>query len=172
MALKGVSTPAVVMMGAGGLFLWSGLKGAKLLTAARSLLQGQQPSATNVNQISGTGFAGQFASGTVPAISGGPPSKGSYNHATLMSLWMLAGGSSATANNAACHAMQESSGDPKVTSSNPDGGTNVGLWQLDTKGKGAGYPVVALQNALLNARITVLATHNGLDWSAWSTPGC
>jgi hypothetical protein len=58
MALKGVSAPAVAMMGAGGLFLWSGLKGARLSTAARSLLQGQQPAGTNANQISGASFAG------------------------------------------------------------------------------------------------------------------
>jgi hypothetical protein len=72
MAVKGVSTPAVVMMGAGGLFLWSGLKGAKISTAARSLLQGQQPAGTNANPISGAGFAGQFASGS-PAAGGGAP---------------------------------------------------------------------------------------------------
>jgi hypothetical protein len=67
--------------------------------------------------------------------------------------------------------MHESSGNPQATSSNPDGGTNVGLWQLDTKGKGAGYSVLALQNAMNNARITVLASANGTNWSAWSTAG-
>jgi hypothetical protein len=60
------------MMGAGGLFLWSGLKGAKLSTAARSLLQGQQPAGTNVNQISGASFAGQFATGTPASGSAAP----------------------------------------------------------------------------------------------------
>ncbi len=60
----------------------------------------------------------------------------------------------------------------RVTSSNPDGGTNVGLWQLGTEGVGAGYSVSELQNALTNARITVRATRNGTDWSQWATPGC
>lgn len=102
----------------------------------------------------------------------GLPSAGSYSTAQLQALWRSAGGSAATAANAACHAMQESSGNPQVTSANPDGGTNVGLWQLDTRGKGAGYSVSALQNAMNNARITVFATANGTNWSAWATPGC
>jgi hypothetical protein len=68
--------------------------------------------------------------------------------------------------------MQESSGNAAVTSSNPDGGVNVGLWQLDTRGKGAGYSVAQLQDPNTNARVTVFATRNGRDWSAWATPGC
>ena len=102
----------------------------------------------------------------------GPAPKGSYTHAGLMKLWRAAGGSAATASNAACHAIQESSGNPKATSSNPDGGTNVGLWQLDTKGKGAGYSIAMLQNPLLNARVAVKGSSGGKDWSAWATPGC
>jgi hypothetical protein len=75
--------------------------------------------------------------------------------------------------NAACHAIQESSGNALVTSPNPDGGTNVGLWQLDTpSGKGAGYTVAQLQNAALNAKVAVSASSDGTDWSAWATPGC
>ncbi len=30
-------------------------------------------------------------------------------------------------------AMAESSGNPDATSKNPDGGTNTGLWQIDSK---------------------------------------
>lgn len=30
-------------------------------------------------------------------------------------------------------AQAESSGEPDALSKNPDGGTNVGLWQIDTK---------------------------------------
>src|ERR1700730_6845757 len=72
MPLKGVSAPAVAIAGIGGLFLWSGLKGAKISTAARSLLQGQQPSAANANPISGAGFAGQFGTGShAPGPGGG-----------------------------------------------------------------------------------------------------
>ncbi len=118
-----------------------------------------------------------LASGaTAGASSGGaPPSAGSYSTASTKSLdalWLKAGGSQSSAQNAACHAMQESSGSATVTSSNPDGGTNVGVFQLDTKGVGAGYSVAQLSNALTNAQITVKATKDGQDWSSWATPGC
>jgi hypothetical protein len=89
-----------------------------------------------------------------------------------MKLWTANGGNPAAANNAACHAIQESTGRSWVTSSNPDGGTNVGLWQLDTKGKGAGYSVAQLQNPDTNARVAIFGSNNGSDWSAWATPGC
>lgn len=95
-----------------------------------------------------------------------------YSSSQIQGLWILAGGSQASAANAVCHAIQESGGNAKVTSQNPDGGTNVGLWQLDTKGVGAGYSVAQLQDAATNARITVNATRNGQDWSSWATPGC
>ena len=117
----------------------------------------------------------QPAPGSSAPSSSTPPagaSGGTYTHAQLMTLWTLNGGSSATANNAACHAIQESSGRSWVTSPNPDGGTNVGLWQLDTKGKGAGHSVADLQNPDTNARLAVLGSRNGTDWTAWATPGC
>jgi hypothetical protein len=68
--------------------------------------------------------------------------------------------------------MQESTGRPWVTSPNPDGGVNVGLWQLDTLGKGAGHSVAQLQDPLTNARVTVATTDDGANWTAWATPGC
>lgn len=92
--------------------------------------------------------------------------------ASLAALWEQAGGSAATAGNAACHAMQESSGRPQATSPNPDGGENIGLWQLDTRGKGSGYTVAQLEDPLTNARAAVAGTGGGTDWSAWATPGC
>jgi len=68
---------------------------------------------------------------------------------------------------AAAVAMQESSGRTGVTSPNPDGGTNVGLWQLDTKGVGAGHTVEQLQDPATNARITIMGSANGTNWSHW-----
>jgi hypothetical protein len=169
--LQGVSGTAVAATAAGGVLLWSGIRGLSVSQSLRSVLSGSKPSGTQANPITGT--SGSAAGSGVLGVQGGAlPSSGTYDHAQLMALWRQAGGSAATANNAACHAMQESSGHPEVTSANPDGGTNVGLWQLDTKGKGAGYSVQTLQNALNNARITVFATKNGTDWSAWATPGC
>lgn len=114
---------------------------------------------------SATGGTGAVTMSAVPAA-------GSYGPSSLERLWEQAGGSSSTAYNAACHAMQESSGNPVVTSSNPDGGTNVGLWQLDTNGVGSGHSVSELSDPLTNAKITVAATNDGANWASWATPGC
>ena len=102
--------------------------------------------------------------GADPAL----PASGAYSESQLQTIWKLAGGSPAEAVFAAGVAMAESGGRPKVTSRNPDGGTNVGLWQLDTKGEGAGHTVAELQNPATNAKITVAKTSNGRDWSAWA----
>jgi hypothetical protein len=90
-------------------------------------------------------------------------------YAQLEGLWIANGGSKAVAPLAAAIAMAESSGRTDVTSANPDGGVNVGLWQLDTKGKGAGHTVAQLQNPATNAAVAVKGSKNGTDWSAWAT---
>src|SRR6266700_6798238 len=101
-------------------------------------------------------------------VSAGTPAAvrhaGAYDQASLEALWEQAGGSTSTARNAGCHGMQESSGISDNSSPNPDGGTNYGLWQLDTRGVGAGYSAAQLENPLTNARITVKATNDGTDW--------
>jgi hypothetical protein len=70
---------------------------------------------------------------------------------------------------AAAVGMAESSGRTAVTSANPDGGTNVGVWQLDTKGVGAGHTVAELSDPTVNAAVMAKATSGGQDWSAWQT---
>jgi hypothetical protein len=71
---------------------------------------------------------------------------------------------------AAAVGMAESSGRTWVTSPNPDGGTNVGIWQLDTPGgKGAGYTVEQLADPWVNAQAMAKGSGNGQDWSAWQT---
>jgi len=92
-----------------------------------------------------------------------------YSYAQLEQLWINAGGSAATAPMAAAIAEAESAGNALATSSNPDGGTNVGPWQLDTNGKGAGYTVAQLQDPLTNATLAVKGSFDGTDWSAWET---
>jgi hypothetical protein len=87
----------------------------------------------------------------------------------IKALWTANGGSAGTANLAAAVGMAESSGRPGITTPNPDGGTNVGIWQLDTRGVGAGYTVQQLQDPTANARITVMATANGTNWSQWES---
>jgi hypothetical protein len=90
-------------------------------------------------------------------------------YAQLEGLWIANGGNKAVAPLAAAIAMAESSGRTDVTSANPDGGVNVGLWQLDTRGKGAGHTVADLQNPATNAAVAVRGSSNGTDWSAWAT---
>jgi hypothetical protein len=90
-------------------------------------------------------------------------------YAQLEGLWIQAGGSSATAPVAAAIAEAESSGNATITSSNPDGGTNVGLWQLDTLGVGSGYSVAQLSDPATNAAVAVNGSGNGSNWSDWET---
>jgi hypothetical protein len=106
-----------------------------------------------------------------PASSGGGSGAGggSYTKTSLQGLWTSNGGSPGTAGIASAIALAESAGQSQVTSANPDGGTNVGLWQLDTRGKGAGYTVAQLQDPVTNARVAIMGSVNGTNWSAWET---
>jgi Lysozyme like domain len=92
-----------------------------------------------------------------------------YTYSELEGLWINAGGSAATAPIAAAIAEAESAGQAAVTSVNPDGGTNVGLWQLDTKGVGSGYTATQLSDPTLNAAVAVKGSANGTDWADWAT---
>jgi lysozyme-like protein len=164
--VAGVNGIALAAAAAGAVLLWSGVKGTSVTGSLRSLISGKAPPAVQTTAIA------DAASSSATSSSSSSSGTGTYNHASLMTLWQAAGGSASTANNAACHAMQESSGRPAVTSANPDGGQNVGLWQLDTRGVGAGYTVAELSDPMTNARITVEATSDGANWSEWSSTGC
>ena len=179
MAVQGVNGIAVAAAAAGTLLLWSGFKGAKATTALRQLLSGQQPASTNANPIASPAAAspaaGALAGATGPLARTGPGGTGAtLNSLAIASLWIAEGGDPAKAGTAACIAMHESGGRAAVTSPNPDGGTNVGLYQLDTPGgKGAGYSVAQLQDPGLNTRVAIAGSANGRDWSAWATaPMC
>lgn len=161
-----INGTALSAIGAGAFFVYAGIKGYSVPQLLKNFVTGEAPAAGQTE----TSLTASDAS--TPSGVAEPTGALSYNQASLQTLWQQAGGSAGSARNAACHAMQESSGNPKVTSSNPDGGTNVGLWQLDTKGVGAGHTVQELQNPMLNAQITVQATNDGQDWSEWATPGC
>lgn len=161
--MNGTSVGAVALMGGGFLFLWSSYHGASLTGSLRDLLQGKQPSGADTAPISG----GAVSSGG----GGGGPVQGSYSNAQLQQLWTSNGGDPSKAGTAACIAMHESGGRAAVTSGNPDGGTNVGLWQLDTRGVGSGYTVAQLQDPNTNARLAIMGSRNGTDWADWSTAG-
>lgn len=162
------------VLGGGALFLWSALSGKSWSGALKNLIKGQTPTTAATTQgIAGTplnAIGGSYGYG-IGSGTAAPAVRGIYTNSQLQALWVSAGGNPAKAAVAACIADHESAGQPSVTSPNPDGGTNVGLWQLDTKGKGAGFSVAQLQVPLINARVAVHGSSNGTNWSAWSTAG-
>ena len=170
-----VNGPALGAVAAGIVAVYAGIKGYSIPATLQDVITGKSPlKQTPLHPIATPGAAPATTS-TSTSVQDLPVSSidGNYSASQLESLWIMAGGSRASAPNAACHGMQESSGSPIAQSANPDGGTNVGLWQLDTPGGvGAGYSIAQLENPLTNARITVAATRDGADWSNWSTPGC
>lgn len=165
----------LAIAGVGGILLWSGLKGKQWSDVLRQLIAGKKPgAATTAYTIGGTTPVNTsgLTSGPIPGAK--VPTGSVLSSAAIGALWIAAGGNPFKANVAVCIAQRESGGRVAVTSANPDGGTNVGLWQLDTPGgKGAGYSIAQLQNPLTNARVTIQGSSNGTDWSAWATaPMC
>jgi hypothetical protein len=168
----------VVLIGAGMYLAWFGVHywGSDTKWPSdpvKAVLQGK-PVPAAAGAQSAADIAAAVNSSTAPAGTGpGAPGKapshsGDYDLISLEQLWVSQGGSGQTAFEAANVAMAESSGNARVTSGNPDGGTNVGLWQLDTKGVGAGYTVEQLQDPATNARLTIMHSANGTNWSQWA----
>jgi hypothetical protein len=120
------------------------------------------------NLVSGAGSVTETGS-AVGHSPGAGPTAGVMTKEQIKALWTGNGGSPATAPIAAAIAEAESSGRTQVTSPNPDGGTNVGLWQLDTKGAGAGHTIEQLQDPATNARVTIMKSANGSNWGPWET---
>lgn len=160
--LDGISLGLVA---AGGGLVYAGIQGKSIPSLVQGFVQGKSPSAAAAAAPIATAAAGGFDIATnIPAA------KGSYSNAALRTLWTDNGGPADTAAFAAAVAGAESEGDPKVTSPNPDGGTNVGIFQLDTKGVGSGYSVAELQDPNLNTQVTIMTTDGGTDWTEWGDP--
>lgn len=108
--VSGVSGTAVAATAAGGLLLWSGLKGASVSQSLRSVLSGTRPAAANVNPITGTppgalvaSATGNLGSGSGAAIAsdalryqgagyvwGGAPARGAGNwDCSSFSNWVI-----------------------------------------------------------------------------------
>jgi hypothetical protein len=160
MASKGTAAAAGT---AGIILIWSGIENRSVLDTVRSLIAGRKPSP-------GAPSAGSAPESYGNLVENIPAGKGSYSQSAVAQLWINNGGPADTAGFAAQVAMAESSGSSTVTSSNPDGGTNVGIFQLDTKGVGSGYTVKELQDPNLNTQLAIMATHGGIDWSEWGDP--
>lgn len=177
------SVLAVSLIGVGAYLAWFGVHywrtdvawpsdPIKAVLTGKSVPVGNKSTAAELT----TPVAGNpDVTGAIGALGGGAAGPGTgFAHGTLSkaqisALWIANGGDPSKANVAAAVAMAESSGRTDATSSNPDGGTNVGLWQLDTRGVGAGYTTAQLQDSATNARVTVLGSANGTNWSAWQT---
>lgn len=161
----GIDGVALGAVGAGSLFLWAALQGKSVVGTLQTLIKGGSPgSAPSANAITAPSSGYDIAT-NIPAGSA------SYSSSSaVQKLWTDNGGPTDTAAFAAAIAEAESGGSATVTSSNPDGGTNVGVFQLDTKGVGSGYSVAELQDANLNTQITIMATDGGTDWSEWGNP--
>ena len=83
-----------------------------------------------------------------------------YSFSALEHIWMAAGGSGRSAAHAACIAEHESGGNPSAISPTND----WGLWQIHDGGP-------AMLNPAANAATAVRMSHNGADWSPWTTRG-
>lgn len=174
-----ISGPALASVGIGTMLVYSGIKGKSLSAVLLSVVQGKNPKALKqttavIGNVAADVTPNATGTNIIPGVQAGAlPSAGTYSLSQLKTIWIRNGGDPRKADVAACIASHESSGNPQVTSSNPDGGTNVGLWQLDTRGKGFGFSILALQNADNNARVAIAGSRNGTDWSAWATaPDC
>lgn len=169
-----INGPALGALAIGSVFLYSAVKGKSILASAQAVIQGKSP--TTVPQS--TGITDNTAPDTslIGGITGGVTTapKGSYNQQSLMQLWIANGGSPSTAQNAACHAMQESSGDPNAQNSTPcsPGSYAEGLWQICMPLNARYVPGGNAKDPNANAKAAILMSHNGADWSAWTTPGC
>lgn len=67
---RGLDAVGVAVLAAGGVMIWSGLKGASILTTVQEVIQGKKPSGTNVHpvnvQLASTG--GSVASGPAGSV--------------------------------------------------------------------------------------------------------
>jgi hypothetical protein len=164
-ATKTIPGSPLAVIAAGAISCWSGLQNQSYANVLRSLVSGVAPTPGPKQTYATTGDS----TTTNPSgSSSAPAGSAEYDSSSaLQKLWTSNGGASDTAAFAAAIAEAESGGSATVTRSNPDGGTNVGIFQLDTNGVGKGYTVAQLQNADTNTRITIMATANGTDWTDW-----
>ena len=114
---------------------------------------GQAPAAAPVNVTSADSsppVAAVLAAVTKPTAL--------YSFGALERIWMAAGGSRRTAAHAACIAEHESGGNASAISPTND----WGLWQIHNGGP-------RMLNPAANAATAIRMSHNGTNWSAWTT---
>lgn len=82
----------------------------------------------------------------------------------IENLWTRQGGDRRKQAIAAAIAMAESSGRPGVTHRNADGSIDRGLWQINST-----WGALSTTSRAGNARAAIQISHNGRDWSPWTT---
>ena len=170
MALSGIGLGYAV---AGGILVWSGVKGETIAQTVAELARGQQPTGADTEAItvpsspsSPSGPAGGGGGGGGGG-SVGPPANGTrYSYGQLKSLWVLAGGAPGLAATMAAIALAESGG--LSSAHNPSGAS--GLWQIEIPVNARYVPggAAAVYNPLANARAAV-AIERAQGLGAWVT---
>lgn len=82
----------------------------------------------------------------------------------LERLWDHAGGNPASAEMAASIAMAESGGDPGATDDDGNGTVDRGYFQINSI-----WGSLSTYNPMANARAAVRISHDGRNWSPWTT---
>ena len=101
----------------------------------------------------------------VPAVTTSAPARGgTLGCHGLERLWEQAGGSRAAAFTAAEVAMAESGGRQYATLHNTNGTTDRGYWQVNGI-----HGSLSTYDAYGNARAAVRISHDGRNWTPWTT---
>jgi hypothetical protein len=164
MALSGLGLAYAT---AGGILVWSGVKGETVAQTVGQLARGQQPSGVDTQAITVPSAPSTAAGGGGGGGSVGPPASGSaYSFGQLKTLWVLAGGAPSLAPTMAAIALAESGG--RSNAHNPSGAS--GLWQIEMPVNAQYVPGGAanVYNPLANARGAV-AIERAQGLGAWVT---
>lgn len=152
---------------AGGILVWSGVKGEPVAQTVGQLARGQQPSGADTEAITVASAPSSATSAGGGGGSVGPPANGTkYSYGQLKTLWVLAGGAPSKAPVMAAIALAESSGESNAH--NPSGAS--GLWQIEIPVNSGYVPGGAanVYNPLANARAAV-AIERAQGLQAWVT---
>lgn len=169
--MPNASAKPIVVATAGGIFLYSGIKGIKLSTTLRDLLTGRNPSKD------APGTSPQDASSDVPSSTihvnpGNPGPAG--QHLTVKQIYQYARGagfSTTAAVTATAIAMAESGGRPNARCHNCVPGVTEdsrGLWQINVDA----HPWANQQNIYdpaTNAAAAYEVSSHGKSFTPWST---
>jgi hypothetical protein len=101
---------------------------------------------------------------TIPAHMTAAVHGGTLGCSGLEQLWEAEGGSPSAALTAASVAMAESSGQANATNVNTNGTTDRGYWQINSI-----WGPLSTYDAVGNARAAVQISHDGTDFSPWTT---